>query len=419
MTELIDRITETAARPVPAEAHHPLIPVAAEPHRPVFVDLTGRRRRGMRAIGFLAATACTAYVAAVGMTLSAERTGIGSDTVLEMITDAPFDVFEKLRDGAAELLDLWPDAVPASGPVLVAVPAAPAPCGAPAARGGPHDPARGVGHRSRRVTRRARARHGRPRRRPRPSPRPAGVSPAAPTAGEVVTPPAAPVTGAETPAQPDPGPAAPTDPVAETPVAPTDPGTTAPVPTDTTPTDPTVARPTRGPSTRLPHRPDAHRPGGTTDPSSVIDPGGSPTRAASPYPAPLTRRPPTRAAPAPLTRARPTRRPPAPALRLRLRVRRRHRPTPRPTDSGPTDPGPTESSGSGSTDSSGTRQRLRQHRAAARAADPRAGRATAAAPGRARGVGQQRVRHSRRATTPDQTPDRPPGASPERHRERG
>ena len=133
MTELIDRMTETDARPelaesqnpVFTESQNPLVPVAAEPH-PVFVDLTGRRRRGMRAIGFLAATACTAYVAAVGMTLSAERTGVGSDTVLEMITDAPGDVFEQLRDGAASLLDLWPDAVPASGPVLVALPATPA-----------------------------------------------------------------------------------------------------------------------------------------------------------------------------------------------------------------------------------------------------------------------------------------------------
>ena len=125
MTDVIDRMTETDARPVPTESQHPLVPVAGEPH-PVFVDLTGRRRRGMRAIGVLAATACTAYVAAVGMTLSAERTGVGSDTVLEMITDAPMDVFEQLRDGAAELLDLWPDAVPASGPVLVALPAAPA-----------------------------------------------------------------------------------------------------------------------------------------------------------------------------------------------------------------------------------------------------------------------------------------------------
>ena len=48
MTDVIDRMTETDARPVPTESQHPLVPVAGEP-RPVFVDLTGRRRRGCAA----------------------------------------------------------------------------------------------------------------------------------------------------------------------------------------------------------------------------------------------------------------------------------------------------------------------------------------------------------------------------------
>ncbi|HSK58911.1 MAG TPA: hypothetical protein VK935_07655, partial [Actinomycetospora sp.] len=37
---------------------------------PVFVDVSGRRRRGVSVLGYLGASACTAYLAAFGITLS-------------------------------------------------------------------------------------------------------------------------------------------------------------------------------------------------------------------------------------------------------------------------------------------------------------------------------------------------------------
>jgi hypothetical protein len=168
----------------------------------------------MRAIGYVAAAACTAYVGAVGLTVSADRTGIGSDTVLEMIQDAPGQLLEGIRDGAAELFDLWtvPDQstalLPVAAPVVprgLAALSLPPAASITAPGASPLAPALGT------------------------LASPGGTpAPVAPAPGEISAPAATPTTGTgtDTPAQPDLGSAPPAEPVTETPVAPTDPGTT-------------------------------------------------------------------------------------------------------------------------------------------------------------------------------------------------
>ncbi|GAA4773015.1 hypothetical protein GCM10023200_01760 [Actinomycetospora chlora] len=78
---------------------------------PVFVDASGRRRRGVAVAGWFGAAACTAYLAAFGITLSTNAGVV--EVVGQTLTPSPYVDDEGDDDGAE---DLPADTVVATAP---------------------------------------------------------------------------------------------------------------------------------------------------------------------------------------------------------------------------------------------------------------------------------------------------------------
>src|SRR4051794_8601238 len=80
---------------------------------PIFVDVSGRRRRGVSVLGYLGASACTAYLAAFGITLSTNATTI--DAAGLALEPSPVSD-EDADDGGAAPEEPPADTVVASSP---------------------------------------------------------------------------------------------------------------------------------------------------------------------------------------------------------------------------------------------------------------------------------------------------------------
>ncbi|MDD7966819.1 hypothetical protein [Actinomycetospora lemnae] len=76
---------------------------AERPRGPVFVDATGRRRRGVTVIGYLGASAATAYLAAFGITLGSSAGSL--HTTGAALTPSPATVDEGVDDASDEPIE--------------------------------------------------------------------------------------------------------------------------------------------------------------------------------------------------------------------------------------------------------------------------------------------------------------------------